>query len=571
MEPLSLTGRRWRVAPADPEQVQTLARQLRLPEVAARCLLRRAGVAAPSWLRPSPEHLHDPREMLGMERAVHRVHEAVRRGEAVRIVTDYDVDGTTSSLILQRTLGLLGARVDYHIPHRFDEGYGFSVRAAEQAAADGVKLILTADIGVRDHRAVETAARAGVDVIVCDHHLPAGESVPGDALAVLCPPQAGCPYPNKALAACGVSLKLADALLAGHPKRAALLGSMLKMAAIGTVADVVDLSTLENRAIVSLGLDAMRAGPNAPGLTALLEVAGLESGHIEASDLGFRLGPRINAAGRLAEASAVVALFDERDLTKARAMAKQLDRLNSERQGLQERLIAACLERVPSPTPDFVVVWGPEEEGWHRGIVGIAAAKLRDRLHRPVAVCAVSGAEARGSVRSSAEVHAVEALDSAAELLVKWGGHPVAAGFTVPTRNLEALADRLADFAAARAGEGGWVPTLEVDATCGVQALDRASVDALVRLGPHGKGNPPPLLALEPTLASRVSPMGERHLRFDLGPLQAIWWGGAPHAAALRGPISVVATPGFHSWQGRTTLRLTVEDARPSPPPPGAS
>lgn len=561
MDELSLTGRRWQLAPVDAARVTELALQLRLPEVVARCLLQRAGLRAGDWLRPSWEHLHDPFAMLGMDRAVARIREAAARGEAVRIVTDYDVDGTTSSLILQRTMSLAGVRnVDYHIPHRFDEGYGFSVRAAEAAAADGIKLIVTADIGVRDHKAVEAATSAGVDVIVCDHHLPAGESVPEQALAVLCPPQQGCDYPNKALAACGVSLKLAQALLDQHPKRELILSSMLKVAAIGTVADVVDLSTLENRAIVSLGLDAMRAGPNAPGLHALLEVAGLDKGQIDASDLGFRLGPRINAAGRLAEANAVISLFDERDLSAARARAKALDRLNAERQGMQEKLIQACLKQLPSRVPDFVVLWGQEEEGWHRGIVGIAAAKIRDRVHRPTAICAVSGAEARGSVRSTGEIHAVDALSSAADLLLKFGGHPVAAGFTVPTRNLEALAERLADFASQNAGS--WVPTLELDARCALGELNRGSVEALTRLGPHGKGNPPPMLALEPGVPQRISAMGERHLRFDLGPLQAIWWGGAQHREALQGPVSVVATPGFHTWQGRTTMRLTVEDIR---------
>ncbi len=569
MDALSITGRRWQLTPADASQVSTLSRQLGLPDVVARCLLTRAGASAGDWLRPGRTHLHDPLLMLGMDRALARIREAARRGERVRIVTDYDVDGTTSSLILQRALTLSGVgTVDYHIPHRFDEGYGFSTRAAESAAADGVGLIITADIGVRDHRAVELAADRGVDVIVCDHHLPQGEAVPDRALAVLCPPQVGCPYPNKALAACGVSLKLAEALLAEHPKRDAILGSMLKVAAIGTVADVVDLSTLENRAIVSMGLAALRAGPNSPGLQALLEVAGLDKGQIDATDLGYRVGPRINAAGRLSEANAVIALFDEKDLSAARARAKALDRLNTERQGLQERLITACLARVPSRLPAFVVLWGQEEEGWHRGIVGIAASKLRDRLHRPVAICAVAGDEARGSVRSTPEIHAVDALGSAADLLVKFGGHPVAAGFTVPTRNLDALAERLADFAAEHAGEQ--VPTLSLDARCDLRELDRGAVEALTRLGPHGKGNPPPLLALEPGVPSRVSPMGDRHLRFDLGPLQAIWWGGAQHREALQGPISVVATPGFHTWQGRTTMRLTVEDARPSPPPPGA-
>lgn len=540
-----------------------------LPPVVARCLLQRAGTGgADAWLAPSWQHLHDPYAMKGMAVAVDRVRRAIQAGEAIRIVTDYDVDGTTSSLILRRALQLCGAgRVDYHIPHRFDEGYGFSIRAAERAAEDGVGLILTADIGVRDHASVEAARRAGVDVIVCDHHLPAGERVPEAAVAVLCPPQEGCTYPNKALAACGVSLKLATALLADHPRRDAVLLSMLKIAAIGTVADVVDLSTLENRAIVALGIEAMRAGPNAPGLSALLEVAGLK-GAIDASDLGFRLGPRINAAGRLAEATEVIALFDEKDPAAARARAVALDRLNAERKAIQDRLVSACLRQLSDPPPDFGVLWGPEEEGWHRGIVGIAAARVREAINRPAAVIAVAGDEARGSVRSVPQVHAVEALDSASDLLLKWGGHPAAAGFSVASDKLPALAERLSAFAAARAGEDGWVPTLSLDAHANVREIDRGVVEAMARLGPHGKGNPPPLIAIEPTVPERVTVMGDRHLRFDLGRVQAVWWGGAAHASRLRGPVAVAGTPGLQSWQGRTSVRITVEDARPPRPQP---
>ena len=563
MESLSVTGRRWQLTRADPAAVATLARRTGLPAVAAQCLLHRAGPdGSADWLRPGLGHLHDPYQMLGMELAVARVRQAAARGERVRIVTDYDVDGTSSSLILQRTLQLLGVAVDYHIPHRMDEGYGFSVRAARAAADDGVGLVLTADIGVRDHAAVAEAAARGVDVIICDHHLPSGEAVPDRAFAVLCPPQAGCPYPNKALAACGVSLKLASALLADHKKRDAILASMLKIAAIGTVADVVDLSTLENRAIVALGLDELRRPPHAPGLQALMEVAGLPEGPLDASDLGFRLGPRINAAGRLAEATAVIELFASKDLTDARERAKGLDRLNAQRQTLQERLITLSMQQVGDPPPAFLVLHGAEDEGWHRGVVGVVAAKVRDRLHRPVAVIAVAGDEARGSVRSTPEIHAVDALDAARDLLVRWGGHPVAAGFTVRTEAIPALAARLADFAAASPQRGA--PTLALDGAVTTSELDRAGIEALQRLGPHGKGNPAPVLRLDTLAPPRLSPLGDRHLKLQIGGLEAVWWGGAVYADTLRGPVSLAGTPGMHQWQGRRQIRFTVEDARPA-------
>ena len=564
---LSWTGHRWAQRSVDSEAAEALSQRLGLPALAARCLQPRvAPEAAEAFLAPDLSHLHDPYAMFGMDRAVPRIERAVAEGQRVRIVTDYDVDGTTSSLILQSTLRALGLRdsVDYHIPDRFDEGYGFSVRAAERAAEDGVDLIVTADIGVRDHEAVSRAAAAGVDVIVCDHHLPSGEAVPEAALAVLCPPQADCTYPNPALAACGVSLKLAQALLAAHPRRDAFVASLLKMAAIGTVADVVDLATPENRAIVALGLEQLSRRPHSPGLEALMVVAGLEEGPLRASDLGFRIGPRINAAGRIEDASLVVELFGARDRGIAMEQAQRLDQLNRQRQGLQKRLVETCMGQLSEDPPGFVVRWGPEAEGWHRGIVGIVASKLRDQVHRPAAVIAVSGDEARGSVRSTPGVHAVHALDSVSDLLDRYGGHPVAAGFSVKTANLEALAERLAAYVDERVDAEAMVPELSVDADATVGELDRAALDALQRLGPFGKGNAAPRLMVRGVRPRGIRPLGATHLRFDLGGLEAVWWSGAAHAEALaQGDlIDVLGRLELNRWKGRESLRFTVEDAR---------
>jgi len=567
---LSMTGQRWKIATDDPTRIARLSHRLGVPPMVARVLARRSPEdTLEAWLHPSLDHLHDPSTMLGMDKAVERIRRAVADGERIRIVTDYDVDGTTSSLILQGVLRILGAgdRLDYHIPHRFDEGYGFSRTAAEAAVKDGVGLLLTADIGVRDHEAVRCAAQGGTDVIVCDHHLPAGESVPDAALAVLCPPQEGCSYANPALAACGVSLKLSQALLVLHPRREAYLRSFLKVAAIGTVADVVDLSTLENRAIVSLGLDGLRKGPHTPGLAALLQVSGisydLDRGwHLDAGDLGYRLGPRINAAGRLESANAVIALLDEKDPSTARERARQLDALNQERQGIQRRLVTAALAQLSASPPPFAVLWGPEEDGWHRGVVGIVAARLREEIHRPVAIVAVSGDEARGSVRSVPQVHAVHALDAAKDLLIRYGGHPAAAGFTVRTRDLPALAERLAAWTATQVDAEALVPELELDATAPPEVLDWPVIEGLQALGPFGKGNPPPLLRV-PCLPTGIRPLGDRHLALQAGPVEAVWWNGRVHAQALaQGPVELAAEPGIHRYKGRTLRRLTVRDAR---------
>lgn len=567
---LSFTGQRWLLSPDDPSLVARLAVKLELPPLVVRVLLGRAPTEdLQSWLNPSIEDLHDPYSMLGMATAVERISKAVRDRQRIRIVTDYDVDGTTSSLILQGTLRLLGAgdRLDYHIPNRFEEGYGFSATAARKAAQDGVGLLVTADIGVRDHEAVTIAAEGGVDVIVCDHHLPAGEAVPEAALAVLCPPQLDCHYPNPALAACGVSLKLAQALLARNPRYDALLRSMLKMAAIGTVADVVDLSTPENRAIVSLGLAELRRGPHAPGLAALMQVAGikfdLEQGwHLDAMDLGYRLGPRINAAGRLDSATAVIRLLDEKDPARARELARELDAVNTERQAIQHKLVAQALAQVGEDPPPFVVLWGPEAEGWHRGVVGIVAAKLREQLNRPVAIVSVAGDDARGSVRSTPHIHAVAALDDAAGLLSRYGGHPAAAGFSLPARDLPALAERLATWTASQVGQQPPPAELQIDAIAGPELLTWPVIEGLLRLGPHGKGNPPPLLAV-PCVPTGIRPLGKDHLLFMAGPVEAVWWGGARYAPLLQRPVELAAEPGLNRYNGRTARRLTVRDVRP--------
>lgn len=309
----SFTGARWELAAAAPDAVRALEGR-GLSAIAARCVAVRWGDVDPTSLfEPSWSHLHDPYTMLGMEAAIDRLRHAISKGERVRIVTDYDVDGTTSSLELQAALRIVAPHlvVDYHIPNRLTEGYGFSVDAATAAADDGVGLVVTADIGVRDHAAIDAARARGVDVLVCDHHLPAGADVPTNAI-VLCPPQKGDTYPNPFLAACGVSLKLADALLRDHPRREDVLRSMLKLAAIGTVADMVPLLSLENRAIVHLGLRELNGGRHHPGLAALLSVCNLK-GELTERDLGFRVGPRINAAGRVSDAKLVVELLSCRD------------------------------------------------------------------------------------------------------------------------------------------------------------------------------------------------------------------------------------------------------------------
>ena len=571
---LSLTHARWAVRPVEDGAVEALVEGTGLSPAVARVFALRQ-VASPvdpaDWLAPSIEHLHDPHSMRNMDDAVDRLRRALVDGDRIRVVTDYDVDGTTSSLILQAALRLVrpDVQLDYHIPNRFGEGYGFSEVAARQAAVDGIDLVVTADIGVRDHGPVATARNSGVDVLICDHHLPQGATVP-DGATVLCPPQQGCTYPNRALAACGVSLKLAQALLVDHPRRDEILRSMLKLAAVGTVADMVPLNTLENRAIVTLGLAELNQGGHHPGLAALIDVAGLSPGLIQSGDLGYRLGPRINAAGRVADATLVVELLTTRDAGQARALARRLEGLNTQRKDIQRRLVHEALDQIGDDPDPFVLLAGDEAEGWHRGVVGIVAARVKDEVHRPVAVVSIQGDRAVGSVRSVPGIHAVQALDSVADLLVKYGGHPAAAGFTVPTADLDEMRERLGAHVESLASDDALTPLMSVDAELQAHEVSDEVLEQLRRLGPFGIGNPRPLFLVQGVRAVGIQIRGKQGtlLKFrvpqgDGRTVEAVWWDRAELADVLRDhEVDLLVHLGENVWRGQRELQLDVADAR---------
>lgn len=561
----SRTGRRWGLRPATPAVAEAIRASLRVSMLAARILAARGydPASARAFLEPGPHRLHDPARMRGLPEAVDRIARALRDGQHIRLVTDYDVDGTTSCLILHAALDRRiaaegsAAQISYHIPDRFREGYGLSQIAVERAAAEGVGLLITADIGVRDHASIRRARELGLDVLVCDHHLPPGESVPPDAVAVICPPQEGCPYPNKALAACGVSLKLATALLAGDARAEPMLRSMMKLAAIGTIADVVDLANAENRSIVVMGLEQLNAGGHAPGLAALLDVADLAPGRITATDVGFRIGPRINAAGRLEDANAVVRLMRERSPAVAAQMAANLDRLNHSRRDIQETLVRRVLDSLPDPLPAFVVASGREVDGWHRGVVGIVASKVRDQVQRPVAVLSELCDAIVGSVRSTPQIHAVHALDSVQPLLHRYGGHAAAAGFTLKSGELEAFRAGLDRYVQARGGVAEVVE--EADALLPGSALHLQLLDELEVFEPCGKGNPAPTLVITGAVEA-IRVMKDKHLKFRIGGVEAVWWNAVDRRGLLDGAQAVLGRLERNLWQGSASLQIHVED-----------
>jgi len=563
----SMTGFDW--VPAHERSDTPLADPTDITEACAQMQWTEAQCADPTWFAPTLNELHDPMLMAGMAEAVSRLQGALDRDERIRIITDYDVDGTTSSLILQATLRILhpDVKLDYHIPDRFKEGYGFSVLAAQRAVDDGIKLIVTADIGVRDQAAVDVARAGGVDVLICDHHLPPGEDVPAGAL-VLCPPQKACTYPNPHLAACGVSLKLAQAMLAESPKFEPVIQSMLKLAAIGTVADMVPLTSAENRAIVILGLRSLNTSRHGPGLTALLKVAQAKKGEIDEGTIGYQIGPRINAAGRMADAKIIIEMLNCRQADPARALADRVESMNQERRAVQDRLVTAAMAQLESPTPAFVMVSGPEEEGWHRGVVGIVASRLMRTTHRPAAVISIQSDKAVGSMRSIDGVHCVDLLDSVADLLLKYGGHPKAAGFSLAIEHLPEFQQRMTAAVEQSASEDSLRPTRTYSLQVLPTGLVMALPTALKRLAPFGMGNPTPSFLIRQVEPKGVRTMsGGKHLKFQMDaggrPIDVVWWNEGGRAEAFSaGPVDLLGTVSVNTWQGRSSVQFMLEDAR---------
>ncbi len=464
-------------------------------------LLIRRGItdqeAAASFLSPSLSHLHAPESMTGLRAAIDRIEAAIERKETILIYGDYDVDGTMAVIILKTAIELCGGTADFHVPHRIREGYDMRDDVIERAAAAGIRLIVSVDMGIRAFAPAETAHRLGVDLIVTDHHLPGPDGVP-NALAVINPNQQGCAYPYKQLCGAGVAFKLAQGLMqrrldAGLQNK--LLMSFMKVVAIATIADAVPL-TGENRVFASLGLDALRRAVN-PGLKALLEVAQISAKRPPTSgEVGFRIAPRINAAGRMDVARDVIELFSVKDAAHARELAAKLDSLNTDRQEEERKILRAVEERFtgdPALCDAYCIVI--DGEGWHRGVIGITATRIVERYNRPTVVISRDGAEAFGSGRSIRAFHLLEAIESCRTLFSRYGGHSHACGFAMPSANVADLRTQLDAFARARLKPADFDPILDLDAELDLTEVTPELFWALQLLEPYGMGNPEPIFA----------------------------------------------------------------------------
>jgi len=523
---------RWNLLSAESTEIQNLAQALNansalrlkgeLASIVARLLLTRDITdpeAAGNFLAPSLLCLHSPYAMTGMQVAVDRLAAAIARKEGILIYGDYDVDGTTAIVILKTAIELCGGSADFHVPHRIREGYGMKDDVIERAAASGVRLIISVDTGIRAFRAADTARRLGVDLIVTDHHLPGHDGLPS-ALAVLNPNQPGCGYPCKALCGCGVAFKAAQALmekLLDRPDQSRLLMSFMKVVAIATIADAVPL-TGENRVFAKLGLDALRA-PVSPGLKALLEVAELGTGRaLTSGEVGFRIAPRLNAAGRMDVARDVVELFSVKDATRAREIADRLNQLNGERQEEELRILEEVEKRFqedPALRESFCIV--VDGDDWHRGVIGITAARVVERYGRPTLVVSREGDEAHGSGRSIHAFHLLNALESCADLFDRYGGHAHAVGFALPAERIPDLRCHLENYAREHLTLADFEPMLDLDARISLAQVTPELLDALRRLEPFGMGNPEPVFAARSVrLLQPPRIMKEKHIKLKL-------------------------------------------------------
>jgi single-stranded-DNA-specific exonuclease len=503
----------------DDAAAAALATALHVHKAAARLLWNRGyrdALSAERFLNPRLEDLHDPFLLKDMDRAVERIRAAIEGREKIEIHGDYDVDGVTSTVVLKKALEMAGASdVGWHIPHRLHEGYGLQPAAIDEAAARGVRLIVSVDNGIRAEAAVRRALELGIDVIVTDHHLPETELPP--ALAIVNPSRLDCAYPNKNLCGAGVAFKLAHAVLKGAlcpaPRLYKILESLLKLVAIATVADIVPL-TGENRLIVRHGLNGLGDARNA-GLRALLTATGFEGKVPTATEVGFRIAPAINASGRMESAGQAVQMFLTADAEEARQIATELVELNKERQtaerAIVDEILARCLAQPVTDEEAALVFWG---EGWHRGVVGIVASRVMQRYHRPAIVLGVENGVAQGSGRSIEQFHLLDALESMRDLFTKFGGHAHAAGMTLPSGALEALRERLQRYASLRLTPEDMKPVVEVDAVLDLTDVDEDLWDALQRIAPFGMDNPRPLFAVRGVeLTGAPQLWKEKHLK----------------------------------------------------------
>lgn len=564
--------KRWQIAPRVSSLVLARFAERQLNPLIVQILYNR-GITTPEQASAflSPDSLMgNPFQLAGMHQAVDRIRRAIRAGEAMAVYGDFDVDGVTATVVLVQTLASLGAKVKPYIPHRIDEGYGLNKDALQQLKEQGVRVVITVDCGVRSLDEVAFGKQIGLEMIVTDHHAP-GDELP-EAFAVINPKQPHCPYPSKELAGAGVAFKLAQALLRaetqvplGKSKMPIAEEALVDLVALGTVADLVPL-TGENRVLVQRGLARLRESER-PGVQALMRYAALKPEAIDAGTIGFILGPRLNAAGRLESALRAYDLLSTQYPGEADKLAQFLEETNRERQRLTTEMTAKAREvaAMSAESERLLFVIAPE---FPEGIVGLIASRLADEFYRPAFAVHQGEEESRGSARSISEFNVVAALDQCRDLLVRHGGHAMAAGFTVRNENLPALQARLKQIAESELAQIELMPTLNVDAEASLSEMNLKLAEALAQLAPFGYGNREPIFVSRDLSVREARIVGTDHLKLTLsdGPIlmDAIAFRQGSWLEQLPPHIDVAYQLEAQVWNGKPRLQLNIKDIKPA-------
>jgi single-stranded-DNA-specific exonuclease len=552
----------WTLPPAIPVEIEAALRVW--SPLQSRLLALRGAQnvdQAELFLRRLTPHSTDPFGLKDMQLAVDRIQAAIKQRELVVVYGDYDADGVTSTALLTSALSQLGAKVTWYVPDRFHEGYGLNERAVQKLADEGATLIVTVDCGIRAHAQTRYANNLGVDVIVTDHHLP-DESLP-EALAVIDPKQGDDDYPYDGFAGVGLAYKLVEALYesAGRDDTA----QFLELVAIGTIADLAPLRS-ENRMLVSLGLENLNAS-NRMGCLALIELAGYRQGNLDSSSVGFGLGPRINAAGRMEHARHAVELLLTQDEFRAKELALRLNDYNNKRRRITvENLELARQQSVADGSIPMLIL--ASHADYHEGVVGLAASRLVDEFYRPAMLIKESAKIHKGSARSIPEFHITNALDQCGDLLVKHGGHASAAGFSIKKENLSDFHEKMAELATAQLEGEDLRPKIELEAEVEFSELTDELMEFLDQLAPFGEGNPSPLFGTRnaQVLSKRVVGADRRHLKLSLRQgnrvFDAIAFGLAELYSSLGREVDIAYRFERNEFKGIQTMQLNMRDIR---------
>jgi single-stranded-DNA-specific exonuclease len=565
-------NKRWVVAPPITSQADEAL--IKFPPILKQIVFNR-GLAtdaeARAFLKAEPNANTDPFQLTGMQATVDRIGFALQHDEPIAIYGDYDVDGVTATALLVQTLEAFGANVRRYIPNRFEEGYGLNKDALDSLKADGVRLVITVDCGIRSPDEALHAQTIGLDLIISDHHHPDGENIP-PAFAVINPKKHGDPYPDKDLAGVGIAYKIAEALVSVQaPLNGFQLTDLLDLVALGTVADLAPLIG-ENRILVRRGLRQMRT-TRRQGLHSLANVAKLQLGNVKAGNIGFMLGPRLNASGRLESALASFDLLTTRDFMLAGQLAQQLEVQNTRRQAITRQMQERAQEIATKEDPDAFLLFAAHEE-FNPGVVGLAASRLTEVYYRPSVVAAKNDEETRGSCRSIPEFHITDALDQCKDLLVRHGGHAAAAGFTVKNKNLPELVARLKQIAKDQLCKKDLRQTLSADMEVPLSELTYEVLEHLRYLEPTGYGNPEAVFVSRNVQVKAARTVGAegKHLKLTLEDergttVDSIGFRLGHLLPGLPPYVDLLYCFEANEYNGRKTLQLNLKDLKPAGSP----